>query len=301
VLSDEQHLYGNVRLRARAEAVRRADFIFAGIGPSTPSRHVTRYAADDVNASLALEWLPERHDRLVNVSFGLRHVATRATTEHCCDEPHITEGIALGWFPTPDGLPANYTTVRQRIDLAYDTRDSEATSGGGLRVEAYGSPAWDVRAPTQRSWLHWGAALGAALDLTGRRRVVTLSAAVDFTERLGRDALPFLELQNARSTLRGFLPGRLHGESSVAWTLEYRWPIWVWLDGATHVAVGNVFGSHLAGFDVESLRASFGLGVRSTGRPDQQFEITIAAGTEPFDQGAAVTAGRFLFGASPRF
>jgi hypothetical protein len=83
--------------------------------------------------------------------------------------------------------------------------------------------------------------------------------------------------------------------------LEYQWPIWVWMDGALHYGVGNVFGEHLEGFEISLLRQSFGLGLRSNGSRDHVFEILLAFGSDTFDDGGEVDHVRFVFGASSGF
>jgi hypothetical protein len=84
-------------------------------------------------------------------------------------------------------------------------------------------------------------------------------------------------------------------------TLTYRWPIWVYLDGNLHYAVGNVFGEHLAGVDARLLRSSFGIGVSSATSSDNPFDALLAFGTRPFEAGGGVENVRFVFGTSAGF
>jgi hypothetical protein len=83
--------------------------------------------------------------------------------------------------------------------------------------------------------------------------------------------------------------------------LSYRWPIWVWLDGAIHYEVGNVFGKHLEDFDPRLLRQSFDFGFAASGARDHTFELLLGFGTETFDQGADVDTFRFVFGSTAGF
>ena len=46
---------------------------------------------------------------------------------------------------------------------------------------------------------------------------------------------------------------------------------------------------------------SFGLGIRTVGRPDHAFTMLVALGTEPFEQGADVTSLRFAIGTTRGF
>ena len=101
--------------------------------------------------------------------------------------------------------------------------------------------------------------------------------------------------------MRGFRPGRLMGRSSAVATLEYRYPIWATLDGAAQVAMGNVFGAHLDGFDPELMRLAFTFGIRTAGERDHSFDILFGAGTETFKDGAALNSVRFVLGATRTF
>jgi hypothetical protein len=82
---------------------------------------------------------------------------------------------------------------------------------------------------------------------------------------------------------------------------EYRWPVWVWLDGTIHYGVGNVFGEHLDGLALELMRQSFGIGMRAIGSHDHVFELLFAAGTKTFDEGAGVDNLRVVLGATSGF
>jgi hypothetical protein len=64
-----------------------------------------------------------------------------------------------------------------------------------------------------------------------------------------------------------------------------------------HYAVGNVFGSHLDGFELGLLRSSFGIGVSSPDAGDP-FEAMVAFGTETFAEGGGIEHVRLVFGTS---
>ena len=103
------------------------------------------------------------------------------------------------------------------------------------------------------------------------------------------------------SLMPGFLRGRLIGRSSVVGSLQYRWPIWVYLDGVLTGAVGNVFGEHFQGFDVKQTRLSSGVGVRSNGARESGFELLFAVGSEPFDSNFKVDSFRLVLGSHHGF
>ena len=117
----------------------------------------------------------------------------------------------------------------------------------------------DVRDPNHGRWLRWGGSVGGFLDLTGHERILRLSVAVDSPIPSATNAIPFTELPTlgGDEPMHGFIAGRLVDRSAIASTLEYRWPIWAFLDASAQFAVGNVFGAHLDGFSPDLLRMDF--------------------------------------------
>jgi hypothetical protein len=101
--------------------------------------------------------------------------------------------------------------------------------------------------------------------------------------------------------MSGFREGRLLGRSAAAATLEYRYPIWAFLDGSAQLAVGNVFNEHLDGLEPKNLRLSFDFGFRAAGVRDHSFSVLMGAGTETFGQGARLNEARLLIGATNGF
>jgi hypothetical protein len=101
--------------------------------------------------------------------------------------------------------------------------------------------------------------------------------------------------------MRGFLEGRLRDRSATVALLDYRWPVWVWLDGTLHYAIGNVFGAHLKGFDFGALRSSYGIGIQSNRAGDTPFQMLLALGTRTFDDGAKIDSVRLAIGSSHGF
>ena len=134
--------------------------------------------------------------------------------------------------------------------------------------------------------------------------MVGLSVVADFADPLTRGTeIPFTEQASLGGfrPMGGFLEGRLVDRSDAVAMLDYQWPVWVWLDGVVHYAVGNVFGEHLDGFELGLLRQSFGMGIRSTGRRDHSFELLLAFGTRTFDDGAGIENVRFVVGTTSGF
>jgi hypothetical protein len=214
------------------------------------------------------------------------------------DSPSVAEGVARNVFPRPYGLDHPYVVARPAVHMSFDSREPEPAPGHGVRVQAYGELAFDLREPVARRWLRYGGGVGGFLDL-GDARILGLWSTAMFSDPMGSEPVPFTELValgQDELLMQGFLRGQLRGRSAVATTLEYRYPIWTHLDGRLHVSVGNVFDAHLSDFDVERLRLSFGFGISTAGDPNDAFQLTIAGGTAPFAQGASIDSVQLLFG-----
>jgi hypothetical protein len=131
---------------------------------------------------------------------------------------------------------------------------------------------------------------------------VSLSCAALFADPLADRPVPFTELValGGSGPMRGFSPARLLDRSAAVATLHYRWPIWVWLDGSIQLAVGNVFGPHLAGLRPALLRFSGAIGVES-GLTDNSLEFLVGLGSETFEHGGQITSIRFVVGTNNGF
>jgi outer membrane protein assembly factor BamA len=243
----------------------------------------------------------------------------RSTTfgnEVCCGDPSIEDLVATGQMVTPPGYENGYTVGRYGFELAIDSRRPRPARGTGIRVELGGEHAFDLSNPDDGRWVRYGGNVGAYLDVTGQNRTIGLTVHTSFADPIGAgDEVPFTELVTVggevprhevvsigrEGPLRGFAETRLLGRSAAGASLEYRWPIWVWLDGTIHFAMGNVFGAHLQGFDPDLLRMSFGLGVRAGTARDHSFDFLIAAGTDPIGDGGQVSSFRLVLGANRGF
>jgi outer membrane protein assembly factor BamA len=81
----------------------------------------------------------------------------------------------------------------------------------------------------------------------------------------GQTPIPFTELVTlgGPDDLRGFRRGRFRGASSMLATIEYRWPVWMWMDGSFFVDYGGVFGPGFSDFRFGALRPDVGIGLRA--------------------------------------
>jgi len=144
--------------------------------------------------------------------------------------------------------------------------------------------------------------LGVVVDVYRRRRIgLRLHASV----AAPLDDGPLLRASTSRlggeQPMRGFEEGELVGESALVAIVEYRWPVWVWLDGQLFAELGNAFGRHFEGLDADQLRVSFGIGMRAPEDEPGTFELLLAAGTDTLGDGLGLTHVRVVFGTTSGF
>jgi Omp85 superfamily domain len=298
---------------------RRPDWAFWGLGPESDDSDKARYTARHVEGLLSYEGDFWRSSHL-SLRTGVRDVDFQ--DEACCGNASIGERVAAGSYPLPELFSDGYLIGHAGLEATIDTRprrfhfegaasDYVSPSGTGVKLDLRGTLATGLRRSTLNDgrgearplFARYGGTFGAYVDLF-RQRVLGAQVIVDFADPLQDDRpIPFTELVSLGGSrpLRGFLARRLLGRSSAVGQIDYSWPIWVFLDGVVHYAVGNVFGERLSGFDVEKMRQSFGFGLRANSSRDHSFELLFAGGTDTFERGADLESFRFVFGSTAGF
>lgn len=275
---------------------RRKDQVFAGIGPAFEEHAIGRYGIDELAVDLG--W-SHRIGARGNLDLGvaLRHYGF--FRGGCCEDPVIQKRVDAGLYPLPDGFTTDHTMLGPRLALALDTR--AAREDTGARIELEGVLGADT-AGRDASFLRVSGELGGYVDIHARR-VVGLRLFASATEPLDEGPIPFIELPTLGGSepMRAFVDGRLRDRSTLGAILEYRWPIWVFLDGTLFAELGNVFGPAWKGLSADDLRMSFGMGVRPASREDHPFELLFAVGTETFGDGLDISTYRIVFGSTSGF
>lgn len=280
--------------------VRRPDYVFYGIGPSSLEDNLSRYGSTrfdgHVGYGLPL-WRASRFD----VALGARSVSFHEGDYD--EDPTLGQRARSTAFDTPAGYADGYTAIYERMQIAIDSRQARPAPGSGVRVEAKIEHGSDVRHDPGSSFVRYGGGVGGFYDLDDHNRVVSLAVSTELADPLGSRPVPFSELVavGGSENMRGFVPGRLLGRSSAVATVHYRWPIWVLLDGSIQLSVGNVFGAHLRDFDPGLLRFSGAIGVEAFGSSDSALELLFGVGSRTFDQGGKIDSIRFAVGTNHGF
>ncbi len=299
-LTESIRFRGEDTLTLSASAIRRPDHVFYGLGPRTLESAESRYGEDKLEAS-ATFGLPLWRTSRVDAGIGVRSASLY--NGHYGGDPSIEVQAARGVFSLPVGFGRGYTAEYNHVLAALDTRRPRPAPGSGVRLEAEAEQGNDVRRRPAGGWIRYSGTARGFVDLDGHNRVLSLAVTAIFADPLGNEPIPFTELASVggNGPMRGFFPGRVVDRSVTAATLHYRWPIWVWLDGALEGSVGNAFGEHLDGWKPSLLRFSSAIGVESVGARDNSVEILVGVGSETFEHGAQVDSLRVSLGTNHGF
>jgi len=306
-LGDTIHFGGKSAFTVKLAALRRPDRTFFGLGPNSLQDNLGRYGETRLDASGTFD-VPLWHSSQLTAGSGVRSV--RLYEGDYEGEPTVSGQAAAGLYPLPPGYGHTYSEEFNHALLALDTR--KAGAGTGVRLEAQGEQGSDFNSTPYSAWVRYQGTAGVFVDLNGRGRVLSLTAAALFADPLEKGgAIPFTEqialggntpvlgeMATGTGLMPGLYPGRLVDRSAAVGTLQYRWPIWAWLDGTLQLAMGNVFGEHLDELRPGLLRVSGALGIESTGVSDNAFHLLIGIGSETLDHGGQIDTIRLAFGTS---
>jgi hypothetical protein len=312
-------LDGRSYLRFNADYALRPDSAFYGLG-----REIRHDGAHYLSEHFVgrTSFTQQRGRLVVSASAGVIAQSFDPGPDGVADES-LADAIATGRLEAPPGLEDGVLAVFTGVGARFDTRPLrrpphgelrdlgppnrsgmaialQATQFAGLR-STRATASDEARTP---HWLRYGGALSYSLDLTGTQRTIQLEQVYAAVEPLPTDnPVPFTQQISLGGSypLRAFVGGRLIAETALVTTLSYNWPLLPNLDGTLSASVGNVFARHLRDFDVDHFRSSYGIGVETVDSLDHPFEILLAFGTKPFDQGGGVDTVRFVFGTSAGF
>ena len=244
-------------------------------------------SGDFATNDFALQALSHLGGRLA-VELSDNNFACTSRRPDICGEDSL-EGTAddrfsLGKNGDAAYFSSGYALMRIKALLSVDSRAPGQPGSTGVRLDVFGryGEGLGSRADNVR-FFRYGGELAGFIDVTGHRhRVVGVRLYVELLERArGHDA-PFMELVNlgGPEVMRGFLRARFQGDAATVATVDYRWPIWSFLDANLFYEMGNVWDRHLTNFDVQSMRGSYGLAMRTNTSRDASFQLLVAFGTK---------------------
>jgi outer membrane protein assembly factor BamA len=255
---------------------RRNDQVFTGIGYATDDKvKVTpgsRYAIDALDAGGKLTWAAAPGLFLdLSTMFGLRRFGNgrNIADELPIAQVYCVRGLSgLCDLDSVDevrvpGFNRGTQFFRGGVNVRIDSRDNWYRPSSGALIEVGADWSHGIGFD-QSHYVRAHAAVSGVLDLWQRSRVLIVRIEANDLEPIGDAAVPFSELivLGGPDTFRGFRPGRFRNFSSLFAGIEYRWPIWMWMDASLFSEYGGVFGQHFEGASLDRMKPDVGAGVR---------------------------------------
>ncbi|HZS39248.1 MAG TPA: BamA/TamA family outer membrane protein [Polyangia bacterium] len=264
---------------------RRSDEFFSGIGMQ--KLPYARYGVDQVDATVGFSGAPVRHVAIdAGAGFGLRRFndGLAYAGDDSIDRVYCERGAGGHCYSgrvderLVPGFAAGTQFIRESLAVHVDSRRDPDSPGSGARLDL-GIQYSQGFAGDRSSYLRYDGRLGGALELWRHRLLYVGLAAVDEVN-LGAQAIPFSELVTlgGADDLRGFRLGQFRDHSSLLGTIEYRWPVWMWMDGTVFADYGGVFDAQFRNFSFSKLRPDVGVGVRMVAAPKFAVRVQLAYG-----------------------
>ncbi len=271
-----------LQLTVHADYLRRNDELYTGIGMHVPLPF-SRYGFDRVDSDVALTWKPVKALQIeagVAVDFvrynnGSEYDGDQSIgSVYCLRAAGHCVGVVDDWLVP--GFSSGTQFVREHVAINVDSRADELSSGllVGARVDyTHGIGSDDS------SYLRLHGHIGRSFELF-RHRSLYIGISAEDEIALGGSTIPFSELVQLGGIddLRGFRRARFRDDSSLLGTIEYRWPIWMWMDGSLFADYGGVFKPQFADFTVHDLKPDVGFGFRMHSANKYTMRIQFAYG-----------------------
>jgi hypothetical protein len=290
-------------LRLRYQLEQRNDFVYFGTGVETTGDDEARFQRNKQMGILEADVDTTPRGFGLDSSFEVsrnRFACTSEDLDICGPDNTATSSDDL--LPIDQAGSATFFTdgydlARLKLAAHWDSRDPRPASGTGVRLDVFGRFGQGIGDASDERFIPYGGEGSLFWDFWNQR-TLGLRVFTELTESLGDDEIPFAELITIGGIerMRGFFFARFHGESAVVATVDYRYPISSFFDGNIFFEVGNAFGDNLQDFEIQALRPSAGISLRTLGSRYQSVDVTIAVGGDPFSEGIAVESARISVG-----
>jgi hypothetical protein len=236
---------------------RRGDLLYNGLGSHTYSDAATgRYLMNALEPRLGLRLRPLPWLGLfATFSSGIKRFDNG-------DRVGGDSGIIYSYdTATIPGFVHGTTFLRAGSGIVVDLRNGGARAFSGVLVQASFDYTHGVDGDTW-SYERLRGLVMVPINLWAHTHVLRLQAATTSTWQ-NDAAVPFSELATlgGPDDLRGFRFQDFRDYSSFYATAEYRWPLWMWVDGAIFVDYGGVFGQNYANFGARRMQPDVGVGM----------------------------------------
>ncbi|HEY2744262.1 MAG TPA: BamA/TamA family outer membrane protein [Polyangia bacterium] len=241
---------------------RRGDLLYNGLGSHTYSdAPAGRYLLNALETRLAVRlrpipWLS------VYGTFG-SGIKRFANGDKVGGDP----GLFSVYDPsTIVGFDGGTTFVRAALGAVLDLRDDVTHASSGLLVQASFDYTHGIDGD-YASYDRLRALAAVPIRLWARSHVLWLQAATSLAWPRDGRPIPFSELPTlgGPNDLRGFRFQDFRDYSALWFTAEYRWPLWMWLDGALFADYGGVFAQNYGGIGARRMQPDVGVAIHLPG------------------------------------
>ncbi len=238
---------------------RRGDLLYNGLGNHTYSNAPTgRYLMNALESHLSLRVRPVHGVTLfAMLTTGLKRFDNG-------DRVGGDAGIVYSYDTTTiPGFTHGTTFVRAGTGFDLDTRDTPYSASSGVVVHGALDYTHGIDGDSA-SYERLSGSVGVPINLWQRTHVLWLSATTALTWQNDDAPVPFSELPTlgGPNDLRGFRFQDFRDDTAFFATAEYRWPVWMWVEGALFVDYGGVFGPNYAGFGARRMQPDVGVALR---------------------------------------
>jgi hypothetical protein len=283
---------------ATASYASRDDQVFYGLGGATAEADRVYYARRRLEVALGFDRQIAGYSRVLTTA-RLRRASFGGSDYRGADRGIQSRYGAPGQAPLPAGFSDGYTVVGVGTRLVLDSRRPTLLrpAGSGVRVMADGGLSTTADGATAR-FADWGGEVAGFVDASGLGHVLSLRAAAHFQETLAGQ-IPFDEQFGLSQFdgMRGFIDGRIRGQSAVLVEAQYRYPIATLVDAELFSGLSNAFAGHLDGFGPRRLYWDYGLTLRTYTAHDSWWGLTFALGSNRLDSASFAAADFFRFSA----
>jgi hypothetical protein len=280
-----------VQLELVANYLKRNDLLFHGIQSLAPHAELpaSRFGIESADMVARVIW--RRGSVALEASTLLATRSFIGTQAHNGGDPDIRVAYCkrvLG-ICAPGGQVDNELVpgfdmgtlfVRPALRVEFDTRRPTFGLSSGVFGAVDGAYSHGLPGDSS-SYFRVAGSFGGTIDLWRRSRFLMLRLAVDMMLPVS-DVVPFWEMPSlgGPNDLRGFRAWRYRDFSTLLFTAEYRWPVWMWADAALFFDLGSTSGKYFQGISLEELRPDFGIAlrVRSSKRFYYRFHIAYGIG-----------------------
>jgi hypothetical protein len=285
-------------IAATASYASRDDQVFYGLGGATTEADRVYYARQRLDVSLGFDRQIAGYSRVLTTA-RLRKASFGGSDYRGADRGIESHYGGARQDPLPAGFSDGYTVVGAGTRLVLDSRRPTLLrpAGSGVRFMADGALTTTVAGESAR-FADWGGEVAGFVDASGLGHVLSLRAAAHFQETLSGQ-IPFDEQFGlAQFTgMRGFIDGRLRGDSAVLLEAQYRYPIATLVDAELFSGLSNAFAGHLDGFGPRRLYWDYGLSLRTYTARDSWWGVTLAFGSNRLDSPSFAAADFVRFSA----